>query len=369
MLTIDGSFGEGGGQILRSSLALSLVTGRPCRLENIRARRQKPGLLAQHLTAVRAAAAIGGATLEGAALGSRTLIFRPGQIVPGEYEFSIGTAGSATLVLQAVLPALITAGGPSRLTLAGGTHNPHAPPYDYLCEVFVPLVNRMGPHISMTLERPGFYPAGGGRFTVEIEPAARWQPLHLLASDEPARVSARALVARLPAHIAQRELSVVEQELSVSPGDLTIDEVQSSAGPGNVLMIRIERGDATEMFTGFGQRGVPAEKVAAGAVAEAKAFLAAGVPVGPHLADQLLIPLALAGGGSFDTSELTLHGTTNIEVVQRFLDIQVRVEPREATGTRGMGILPMQHGQDARATCVEPREADGTVRVVVGPHP
>ncbi len=333
MLTIDGSFGEGGGQILRSSLALSLVTGQPFRLENIRARRKKPGLLAQHLTAVRAAATIGGADAEGAALGSRSLTFRPGKVAPGEYEFSIGTAGSSTLVLQAVLPALISAGGPSRLTLSGGTHNPHAPPYDYLSEVFVPLVNHLGPRISMTLERPGFYPAGGGRFVVEIEPASHWQPLHLPAGDEPARVSARALVARLPAHIAERELSVVSRELSVAPSDLAIEEIRNSAGPGSVLLVRIERGRATEIFTGFGQRGVPAEKVAGAAVAEAKAFLATRMPVGPHLADQLLIPLALAGGGSFDAAELTLHATTNIEVVQKFLDIEVRVEPRALAGT------------------------------------
>ncbi len=310
MLTIDGSFGEGGGQILRSALALSLVTGRPFRLDNIRARRKKPGLMAQHLTAVRAAAAIGGAGVEGAALGSRSLTFRPGPVTPGQYEFSVGTAGSATLVLQAVLPALMTASGPSRLTLSGGTHNPHAPPYDYLHDVFVPLVNRLGARISMRLERPGFFPAGGGRFSVDVEPPIRWQPLHLLVSDEPARVSAKALVARLPVHIAERELAVVAREFSLGKHDLAIEEFKNSAGPGNAIMIRIDRGEATEMFTGFGQRGVPAENVAGAAVAEAKAFLAAGMPVGPHLADQLLIPLALAGGGSFDTTELTPHTTT-----------------------------------------------------------
>jgi RNA 3'-terminal phosphate cyclase (ATP) len=325
MLVIDGSFGEGGGQILRSSLALSLVKGQSFRLENIRARRKKTGLLAQHLTAVQAAAAIGSAVVEGAAPGAQSLTFRPGRVTPGAYEFRIGTAGSAALVLQAVLPALIAATGPSRLQLSGGTHNPTAPPFDYLQEVFVPLVNRLGPRVSMHLERPGFYPAGGGRFSVEIEPANTWQPLHILKTSEPARISAKALVARLPAHIGRRELDVVARQLSAAPGDLALDEVEDAAGPGNALMIRISRGGVTEMFTGFGQRGVPAEKVAEAAVAEAKAFLATGAPVGPHLADQLLIPLALGRGGSFDTVELTQHTTTNIEVVQKFLDIDVRV--------------------------------------------
>jgi RNA 3'-terminal phosphate cyclase (ATP) len=344
MLTIDGSFGEGGGQILRSSLALSLVTGQPFRLVNIRAGRQKPGLLAQHLTAVRAAAAVGGAAVEGATPGSRSLTFRPGRVTPGEYEFSIGTAGSATLVLQAVLPALLMAGGPSRLTLSGGTHNPGAPPYDYLHDVFVPLVNRLGPHVAMSLERPGFFPAGGGRFSVQVEPARSWQPLHLLACEDvareepahvaPLRVSAKALIARLPLHIAQRELAVVARELSVSERDLTVEEIKNSAGPGNVLLIRMDRNASSEMVTGFGRRGVPAEDVAGTAAAEAQAFLATGMPVGPHLADQLLIPLALAGGGSFEASELTLHATTNIEVVQKFLDVEVRVEGARVTVSR-----------------------------------
>jgi len=329
MLIIDGSQGEGGGQILRTALALSLVTGQPFRLENIRPRRQKPGLLAQHLTAVRAAAAIGGAEVDGGALGSRRLEFRPGLVRPGDYEFAIGTAGSTTLVLQAVLPPLLVAKGSSRLTLTGGTHNPTAPPFEYLSEVFIPLVNRLGPRVTLSLERPGFYPAGGGRFTAEIEPAAAWRPLQLHKSDGPARVSAKALVARLPTHIAQRELTVAAKELSIPPDRLTIEEITNSLGPGNALLIRIDRAidarhDATEIFTGFGRRGVRAEDLAMAAVAEVKAFLDAGLPVGPHLADQLLLPLALAGGGSFDTVELTTHTTTNIEVIQRFLHVEVR---------------------------------------------
>ena len=172
MLTINGSQGEGGGQILRTALAMSLVTGKPFRIVRIRAGRKKPGLLRQHLTAVQAAAQIGQATVEGAAIGSQELTFTPGEIRPGEYRFAVGTAGSATLVLQAVLPALLTAPGLSVLTLEGGTHNPFAPPFDFLHRSYLPLVNRMGPTVEARLERPGFYPAGGGKFVVTVEPAA-----------------------------------------------------------------------------------------------------------------------------------------------------------------------------------------------------
>jgi RNA 3'-terminal phosphate cyclase (ATP) len=228
----------------------------------------------------------------------------------------------------------MAAKGPSRLTLSGGTHNPHAPPFDYLHDAFMPLVNRLEPHVSLTLERAGFDPAGGGIILVEVEPAARWRTLDLPTSDEPPRVSAKALVARLPRHIAERELDVVARELSVPKGDLAIEELANPAGPGNVLLIRIDRGDVTEIFTGFGQRGVPAEEVAQAAVREAQDFLAVGVPVGPHLADQLLLPLALAGGGSFDTVEPTSHTRTNIEVLQKFLDIDVAAVGSRLTVTR-----------------------------------
>jgi RNA 3'-terminal phosphate cyclase (ATP) len=323
MLVIDGSFGEGGGQILRSALALSLVTGEPFRMENIRANRKKPGLLNQHLTAVQAAASIGQAKLEGASLGSKMLTFRPGRVTPGEYFFSIGTAGSATLVLQAVLPALLGASGPSQLTLSGGTHNPMAPPFDYLQRVFVPLVSALGPRVSLELHRHGFFPAGGGKFTVRIEPAAQWRRLDLHRGGERPRISATALVAKLPRHIAERELSVVATKMSLPEDRLEIEEISDSLSPGNVLMIEMASREVTELVTAFGQRGVRAEDVAASAVREANEFLSAAVPVGPHLADQLLIPLALAGGGSYDTLALTLHTTTNVEVVRKFLDIQI----------------------------------------------
>jgi len=171
MIQIEGSQGEGGGQILRSALALSLITATPFCIENIRAGRAKPGLLRQHLTAVNAAAEIGSAEMIGASIGSTRLEFKPGKVRAENYSFAVGTAGSATLVLQTVLPALLTHSEPSTLTLEGGTHNPFAPPYDFLARTFLPLIARMGPRVTTHLERAGFYPAGGGRFTVSIEPA------------------------------------------------------------------------------------------------------------------------------------------------------------------------------------------------------
>ncbi len=327
MLTIDGSLGEGGGQILRTALGLSLATGTPFRIENIRAGRKKPGLLRQHLTAVEAAAKIGRARVEGASIGSRALAFSPGAVSPGTYRFAVGTAGSATLVLQTVLPALVTASGPSRLTLEGGTHNPWAPPFDFLAKAFLPLLGRMGAKVEAALERRGFYPAGGGRFTVSIEPAPALRPIELLERGEVRSISARAVVASLPAAIARRELAVLQKSLSLDPGSTRMEEDVDSAGPGNAVMVDIESRHVTEVFTGFGEVRVSAEAVAERVAREARRYLEAAVPVGEHLADQLLVPLALAGGGAFATVAPSRHSTTNIEVIGKFLAVDFQVHP------------------------------------------
>ncbi|HEY3243222.1 MAG TPA: RNA 3'-terminal phosphate cyclase [Phycisphaerae bacterium] len=322
MLTIDGSQGEGGGQILRTSLALSLVTGTPVRIENIRARRAKPGLMQQHLTAVRAAAEVGRADVQGAAVGSRELTFTPGAIRTGDFFFAVGTAGSTTLVLQTVLPALLSAPGASAIVLEGGTHNPHAPPFDFLEKTFLPVINRMGPRVRAKLERPGFYPAGGGRFSLRIEPAPL-SPVDLRERGEVRHKLARAIVANLPRHIAERELRVVAEVLGWAPDELQIEELREPPGPGNLLMLQIECDRITEVDTAFGQRGVPAESVARKAIAEVERYLAAGVPVGEHLSDQLLLPFALAGGGSFVTFPPSLHAETNSAVVKMFLPVEI----------------------------------------------
>lgn len=326
MITIDGSQGEGGGQILRSALALSLVTRQPFTIDNIRAGRKKPGLMRQHLTAVHAAAEVGQAQVTGAALGSARLTFEPAEVRAGEYHFAVGTAGSATLVLQTVLPALLRAHGPSTLRLEGGTHNPWAPPFDFLVKTFLPLLNRMGPGVAATLVRPGFYPAGGGEFHVTIAPAATLQPLELLERGPVRRVRATAKVAHLPRHIAERELRVIATKLGLSGDDLVVEEVAGSRGPGNLVTIEVESEHLTEVFTGFGERQIPAEAVADQAAAQARRYLAKGVPVGEYLTDQLLIPLALAGGGAFRTAGLSRHAQTNIDVIRAFLDVDFEMD-------------------------------------------
>ena len=322
MLTIDGSLGEGGGQILRSSLALSMVTGRPFRIEKIRAGRKKPGLLRQHLTAVRAAGEVCAATMTGASMRSGELTFEPGRVRPGRYAFAVGTAGSATLVLQTVLPALMFADGASQLTLEGGTHNPWAPPFDFLARTLLPLLGQTGAVVTASLERPGFYPAGGGKFEVSIEPGGEARRIDLLERGQIVSRRGRALVARLPDEIAERELDVVHRNLGWSRDDLRVERVDNSAGPGNVVMLEIVSEHVTEVFTGFGQVRVGAGVVAGHAVREAKQYLAAGVPVGGHLADQLLVPMALVGG-RFRTIAPTRHTRTNIDLIQRFVDVEI----------------------------------------------
>ena len=324
MIAIDGSYGEGGGQILRTSLALSLVTGKPFSIRNIRAGRKKPGLMRQHLTAVNAAAEIGQAVLEGNRIGSRAFTFEPERIRPGDYHFAIGSAGSCTLVFQTILPALLTAGGPSEVLLEGGTHNPFAPPFDFLAKAFLPVVNRMGPRVDAVLEKPGFYPAGGGRFRVSINPAG-FNRIDLLERGNIVNKTARASVANLPVRIAKRELEVIHEMLKWDRELLQAVEVENSQGPGNILTVEVESDNITEVFTGFGEKGVSAEKVAGRAATSVREYLAFDVPVGRYLADQLLVPMALAGGGKFRTLSPTQHTTTNIEIIKKFLDVEIAV--------------------------------------------
>ncbi len=322
MLAIDGSQGEGGGQILRSALALSLVTGRPFKITRIRAGRKKPGILRQHLTALQAATAVGEAATVGAVLGSTEVTFTPGAVRPGEYHFAVGTAGSATLVLQTVLPALLCASGPTTLRLEGGTHNPWAPPFDFLQLAFLPLIERMGPRVAATLVRPGFYPAGGGEFEVSISPAPKLQGFELLARGNTQRITATAKLAHLPQHVGERELNMIARKLGIERDRLIIEEVVGSRGPGNVVAIEIRSAHVTEVFTGFGERGLPAEAVADAAVQQARRYLSNDVPVGEYLTDQLLLPLAIAGSGAFRTAGLSRHAQTNVNVIQAFLGVE-----------------------------------------------
>lgn len=324
--------GEGGGQVLRTTLGLSLVTGQSVRIENIRARRDKPGLRPQHSMSVTAAARIGAAHVVGNTLGSRTLEFEPSGVHPGVHHFDIGTAGASCLVLQTILPALMLADAPSRIVIEGGTYNTRAPSLGFLEKSFLPILARFGPRVSARVERHGFYPAGGGRVVFEIQPEKTLVPLELLERGERKHVKARAMVARLPRHVAERELDGISTALSLRPGDLELVELTDTRGPGNAVEIELAHENVTEVVTEHGRRGLPAERVAALAVHEAREYLATTAPVGPHLADQLLIPCALAKGGTFRTLAPTLHSTTNAEVIQLLLGTSFRFET-ESSGT------------------------------------
>jgi RNA 3'-terminal phosphate cyclase (ATP) len=341
IITIDGSHGEGGGQILRTALSLSAVTGKPFAMENIRARRSKPGLMRQHLTAVKAAAEISGARLDGAEVGSTRLRFEPGAAVrSGKFTFNIGSAGSTTLVLQTVLLPLALAGSRSRLVLHGGTHNLGAPPFEFLNRAFLPLVRRAGFDVRAEMRRPGFYPAGGGEIEVEIGPAETLQPLVIEERGALLSRTAEAIVANLPFHIAERELAHIGARLGWPPECLIASTEKRAEGPGNCLLLMLAFENVSEVVVGFGRMGASAATVAEEAAHAALAYLDTAAPVGVHLADQLVLPMALAAGGRFITSKPSPHTLTNMDVIERFLDVefdavalakrrwQVTVEPR-----------------------------------------
>lgn len=343
IIEIDGSRGEGGGQILRSSLGLSLITGRPLRLTRIRAGRQRPGLQPQHVICVEAAARVGNARVVGGSIGSQEIEFHPAAVVGGVFAFDIRTAGSATLVLQTILPALILANGNSKVSITGGTHNPFAPPVDFLQSVYLPLLQRMGPNVNLQLERYGFFPAGGGKVVAEIAPSNRLEGFDLLERGDLRECSVRALVSRLPLEIARREVRAVVQELGWASSSGQAEEVGSN-GPGNVVMATIESAECCELLSEFGKRGVPAEQVAKRLAGEVKAYLSHDAPVGEHLADQWLLPLGLAvwqSGRSqgFRTGPLSLHAMTHLEILKAFLGVQAHVETEAERGTVRVCLL------------------------------
>jgi RNA 3'-terminal phosphate cyclase (ATP) len=317
MITIDGSEGEGGGQVVRTACALSLVTGTPVRIFNVRGQRKKPGLMRQHVTAIEAACRIGGAECEGLAVGSSDVTFRPGMVTPGDYHFAVGTAGSTALVLQTVLMPLVLADKPSRLVLEGGTHNMLAPPFEFLARSFLPILNRMGPKVEARLIRHGFFPRGGGRIEVEIMPAPL-TPIECVERGALIEHSACALFAGLPFDIADREIKVVRESLGWSEREAYVRELPADLGPGNVLLLEAIYEHVTEVFSGFGQLGVTAERVAKTTVGRMRGYLASDAFAGPYLADQLLLPFALAGGGSYTTVKPSQHSLTAAAIIERF---------------------------------------------------
>lgn len=327
LLLIDGSRGEGGGQILRSGLALSVATSRPFQIENIRAGRKKPGLLRQHLAAVRAATAISGAQVEGAYLGSKALTFQPGPVRGGDFELAIGSSGSAMLVLQTVLAPLLLAHTPSRVIVQGGTHNPSAPPFEAFANSFLPLLRRMGVNVTVELLSFGFQAAGGGQVVLNIEPLKEAQELDLHDRGAVVRQEADIVIAHLDRQIAEREAAALLGNLGWSRKQCKIRDVPNSPGPGNVLHVCCHFEHITEIFTAFGRRGVSGQRLAKLLARDALQYLERAAPVGRLLADQLLLPLALFGGGSFTTVEPSNHTRTNVETLNAFLGPCVRMEP------------------------------------------
>ena len=339
-LTLDGSTGEGGGQILRTGLALSMVTGRPLHITRIRAGRPKPGLMRQHLACVQAAVAVCGGQAEGAELGSQTLVFTPSAVRAGDYRFQIATAGSCLLVLQTVLPALMLADGPSKVELSGGTHNPMAPPFDFLERAFAPLVRRLGVGVDLQLQRRGFYPAGGGELVAHITPAsATTQPLapvDLLERGPLHNAWGEALVPGLARNIATRELEALGQRMgwTFESGQLRQPPTRQNEGPGNALIATLEHAQVTEVFCQLGERHLSAEQVAKRLVDEVRAYQRSTGALGPHLADQWMLPLALAVWRSgraarYTCTEVTQHTATNAQTIALGLPVRVQVTPVE----------------------------------------
>ncbi|MFV0547182.1 MAG: RNA 3'-terminal phosphate cyclase [Limnobaculum xujianqingii] len=325
-IEIDGSKGEGGGQILRSGLSLSMLTGKAVRFTHIRAGRSKPGIMRQHLTAILAAQQICAAQVSGATLNSTVLTFIPGQIKSGDYQFDLGGAGSCTLVLQTLLPALWSANGESRVRLSGGTHNPMAPSTSFLQQVWLPLMDRMGAKSTLLVHRCGFYPAGGGEVEITVYPVKQWQTLHLLQRGKLIEIGAQSLIADVPDSVARRELNIVKQQLKVEESKLSSVDVSSARCAGNALLVKLQFEHLTELFCTIGTKGKAAAKVAQEACDEAQAYLTSTAAVGEYLADQLLLPMAIAGEGSFTTSEITDHLSTNALVICQFLNCHIDIQ-------------------------------------------
>jgi RNA 3'-terminal phosphate cyclase (ATP) len=344
MIELDGSLGEGGGQILRTALALSLITGKAFCIDNIRAKRPKPGLMRQHLACVQAAVAVGGgedATQavsgrgQAAQVGDTSLTFTPGKICAGDYEFAIGSAGSCMLVLQTVLWPLVMANRASALTLRGGTHNPMAPSLSFL-RLLTPYLSGLGPDLMVIeLRRHGFYPAGGGEVRVTVHPPAvsgllGLAPIHIMQRGALVDAYAECLHGGIPKGVAERELAALQSGLGWRDDQLRNRALRANEGPGNALLVVLKYEHITEVFASYGERGVSAEQVAHKLLREVRAYQAHAAPVGPHLADQLMIPMALAalqsgkgqGGGQYWATELTEHTLTNAQVIEKFLPLK-----------------------------------------------
>jgi RNA 3'-terminal phosphate cyclase (ATP) len=337
LIEIDGSYGEGGGQILRTALAFSAIYKRSLTVHRIRAKRKNPGLGHQHLMAVKALAQISGAKVEGGAIGSETLRFIPNEICPGDYKFQIGTAGSVTLLLQALLLPLSLSQKNSQLTLVGGTHVPWSPPFHYLSEVLFPTLHSMGISVEARIERWGWYPKGSGILEVEIQSSPNLKPISLLDRGPLKKIRGLSASSCLPKHVGERQrdeaLRRIEKEMKID-AEITVLSDAPANGPGSFVFLVAESEKAIAGFSSLGKRGKPAEEVAREAVDSLKEYVQSDGCIDPHLADQLIPFLVLAkGNSSFTTLRITEHLLTNLWVVQHFSD--VRISKRGEKGEKG----------------------------------
>jgi RNA 3'-terminal phosphate cyclase (ATP) len=330
-IIIDGSEGEGGGQVLRTSLSLSAITGKPVRIEDVRGQRKKPGLFRQHLTAFKAAAEICDAQMEGAHLGSSEIAFHPGTITGGEYEFSIGSAGATNLVAQTLLPILSHADTDSSIRITGGTHNQWAPTFDFLDQAFLPQFRKMGGRAALELESYGFYPAGGGAIRMSVKPTTETHALSLENRGERLNERVVAVVANLKRDIANREIKTIRNGLNFQPEQCGIIHAEGP-GPGNIVTLFLEHENVTEVFVGLGEHGVRAETVAKMVAQDSRRYTMANdglgkieTAIGEYLADQLLLPMALFDGGVFTTTDITQHTRTNMDIIKMFLDVEFKM--------------------------------------------
>jgi RNA 3'-terminal phosphate cyclase (ATP) len=353
MLIIDGSYGEGGGQILRSALALSAVLLQPVTIEKIRAGRRNPGLQAQHLAGVMALAEITQAEVEGGRIGSTALRFHPKGLYPGQHRFEVGTAGAISLVLQTILVPLAFAAHPSRFEITGGTHVPWSPPYHYLAEVLLPTLGAMGLKASLALERWGFYPKGGGVVRGEVYPSTL-RTLTLNQRGPLLEVFGISAAFRLPRSIAERQRDRALQRLGHLGVPCQIQVITGeSQSPGTLLFLVAKCGEGRAGFSSLGEKGKPAEQVADQACEELLSYLKGEGVADPHLADQLLLPLALAPGrSSVTTTKVTMHLTTNLWVVEQLLPGRVKLEGKE--GEPGRVVV---EGSIRRPTTDDRRQA------------
>ncbi len=328
MIEVDGSLGEGGGQILRTALFLATATRQKLRIVNIRSGRKRPGLRPQHLQCVTAAAEICGGQVEGAKLDSQELIFYPGEIRPGIYRFDIGTAGSAALVVQTIFLPLSTALGSSKVTVIGGTHVPWSPCFQYLDWHWLHFMRKIGFQADLSMKQAGFYPQGGGQIQAEIKTAQTLQPLRLQERGRLLQVRGISGVANLPRKIAERQRNRVVNRIGPKYplNDLRVVNLPSKF-KGTALVLLAEFEHTQVCFFGLGALGKPAERVADEAITGLVEFMETEAAVDPFLADQLLLPLTFTPGKSvFSTSKITQHLVTNAEVIQKFIPIEINIE-------------------------------------------